>query len=1086
MQTHVKDMCLAILILLLSPKLTLPQIGVSSTNSGRNIKFEHISSKDGLSANSVNCILKGSKGFMWFGTQNGLNRYDGKRIKIYRHQPDYSTSLSNNHVEDIFEDKDGYLWIGTYGGGFNKFEKKTQKFTHYKHDPNNSNSLSNNLVLSLYEDKKDYLWIGTNGSGINKFNKYEESFVRYSNDPEDPNSLSHNIVRSFYEDKDGILWIGTDGGGLNKFDNKTEKFTCYKHDQKNPNSLSHDFVLSIIEDGDGALWLATYAGGLNKFNKDTETFSHFRHDPNDPNSLASDVVQALYKSATEPGVIWIATDDGIDKFEIRKEKFTHFKHDIYNSASLISNLTSTVYEDESGLVWMGTGRNGLSKYNKTHEKILHYKKEPTAAYSLSSNTILTIYEDKSGVLWLGTGGEGLNRFDRDKGVITHYRHQANNLNSLSSNKVYSIVEREPGILWIGTFDGLNKFDTKKNKFTIYKHDPQNPQSISHNLVLSCYIDPSGNIWIGTIGGGLNKLIFDEDKKTPLAFVHYKNDPNDPNSISENSVVAICEDDDGFLWVGANGLNKFDEREGRFFRYQHDPLNPNSLSNNAVNIIYQDKNGSLWIGTTGGGLNKLVPSGNEGSPPTFIHYREKDGLSNDNVMGILEDNHHNLWISTRNGLSRFNPKEIDEKGLALPSAFKSYYSNDGFQENEYRFQSYFKNGRGEMFFGGINGFNAFYPDSLKEDLSIPIVVLTDFQIFNESIDISSDDSPLRKHISETDEIVLSYKQNVFSFEFAVLHYAAPEKNKYAYKMEGFDKDWIYTDSKRRYVTYTHLDPGDYIFRVKGSNNDGVWNEEGASVRIIITPPFWETSWFYLLFAGFFMAVLLSIHRYRVRYKIKRALEIEHVRMFESEQVRKRAAADFHDELGHELTKISLFSEVVKKKLNVKSKEIVGYLDRISDASNSLLDDTRDFIWTLDPAKDSIYDVVFYLKDFGDELFDRTGIAFRVKGISKELENVKLSMEWKRHLTLIFKEAINNVLKHAQCQKATLEIVLDDSNLIITLLDDGVGFNSTNCSSGSGLKNMKDRAEKIQGEIKIISNAEKGTMLQFIGKAPQIGG
>ena len=1013
------------------------QTSQSPLKNQSNIRFEHITIKDGLSQNHVTRILKDSKGFMWFCTPNGLNRYDGKSFKVYKHSPDDPNSLSNNYTQTIHEDNNGNLWIGTFGGGLNKFEKKTERFTHYRHDPEDSNSISSDFILSIYEDKSGFLWIGTNGSGINKFNMKEESFIHYSNNPEDSNSLSHNVVRAFYEDESGNLWIGTDGGGLNKFDEKTEKFTCYKHDPDNPKSLSHDFVLAIIEDDDGALWLATYGGALNKFDRTTETFMHFSPNLND---FTIRGFQTLIKSSTEPGIIWISAH-GIYKFDIKKEKFTHYKHESYDPTSLSTNKTVSIYEDNSGLLWVGTADKGLNKYNKVQENILHYKNDPTNANSLSSNFVLPIYEDKSGILWIGTDGGGLNKFDRKNSVLTHYLHQPDNLNSLGNNTLLSIIEEKPGILWIGTVDGLNRFDTKNNKFTIYKHDFNNPRSLSDNFVGPIYIDRSGNLWIGTQDGGLNKLIISENDKTSPVFLHYQHDPNDPHSISDNSVLTIYEDNDGFLWIGTmnGGLNKFDKRKEKFFHYKHDPNNANSLSNNYVNTIYQDKNGVLWIGTEGGGLNKLVLSDNEESPPTFIHYQEVDGLSNNIVYGILEDNHHNLWISTRNGLSKFNPDEVDDKGVALPTAFKNYYTFDGFQANEFHSLSYFKNRKGEMFFGGINGFNAFYPDSLKENLTIPDVVITDFKVFNQ-------DYKLDTSITEINQIVLSYSENFLSFDFAVLDYTAPKKNSYAYKLDGLDNNWNYVDN-RNFAHYTNLSPGKYIFSVKGSNNDGVWNEEGVSVSIIITPPWWATWWAYVIYGLCAFSLLYGFRRYeRNRLNWKNQFKLDEVKLMEraeTDRMKSRFFANISHEFRTPLTLILGPSEsIITRTSEDDTKKLAGSIkrnaNRLLGLINQLLDLSKLEAGEL-KLKASIGNIVSFTKGITmsfESIAERKDITLKVKTTNDKIE---IYFD-KDKMTKILTNLLSNAFKFTTAgEEITVAINETEKNSVeIIVRDTGIGI------------------------------------------------
>ncbi|MGB5848798.1 MAG: two-component regulator propeller domain-containing protein, partial [Ignavibacteriaceae bacterium] len=617
--------------------------------------------------------------------------------------------------------------------------------------------------------------------------------------------------------------------------------------------------------------------------------------------------------------------------------FTHFKHNPFDPGSMSTDNTYTIYEDKRGLVWVGTAGRGLSKYNKARGKIIHYKKEYDNTKSLNSNTIHPIFEDDSGILWIGTSEGGLNKLDRKKGFFTHYKHKPDNLNSLINNDVFSIIEEKPGLLWIGSRGGLSRFDIKKNQFMNFKYDSKNPQSLNYDYVYSLHIDRSNNLWIGTIGGGLNKLILNENKKAPPVFTHYKNNLNDPHSISGNSVTAIYEDNDGFLWVGADGLNKFDKRKEKFFRFQHDPNNPNSLSNNLVSTIYQDKNGVLWIGTEGGGLNKLVPGDNEESPHTFIHYREKDGLSNNRILGILEDDHQNLWISTRNGLSKFNPKEVDDKGVTLPSAFKNYYSYDGFQGNVFNPMSYFKNNRGEMFFGGINGFNAFYPDSLKENLTIPAVVITDFKVLNE-------DYKLDTSITEINQIVLSYNENFFSFDFAVLDYTTPENNNYAYKLDGLDNDWNYVDN-RNFAHYTNLSPGKYVFCVKGSNNNGIWNEKGTSIIIIITPPWWATWWSYTIYASLLFGLIYILRRYELnRQNLKHSWELKRSEA-ENYQEIDRMKSRFFANISHEFrTPLTLIKGPVQQMLsgdfkgNIEKqyKIILRNTNRLMQLINQLLD------------------------------------------------------------------------------------------------------------------------------------------------------
>ncbi len=801
---------------------------------------------------------------MWFGTEDGLNQYDGYTFTVIRNNPDDPNSLSYNNITSIFEDRSGILWIGTFYGGLNKYDPQTKRFFRYQHDPNNLNSLSNNNINVIIQDKSGDLWIGTDG-GLNKLippvpsasgSESEESllsFVRFQNDPNNPNSLSHNIVRSIYEDESGNLWIGTDGG-LNKFipsenEGPSASLIHYQNNPQNPNSLSHNEVYSIFEDRSGVLWIGTKGGGLNRFDRQKNQFTHYRHSPNNPKSLSHDEVYEIYEDRS--GILWIGTNGGgLCIFNREDEEFIAYQHDPSDRTTISNNEIRAIYEDRSGLLWIGTYGGGIDKVDKGKRQFTLYEPNPRDPNSLSHPIVWSIYEDEAGVLWIGTHGGGLNRFDRRRNQWKHYRHNAEDPNSLSNDIVRVVYEDRSGMLWLGTHGGgINQFDRKTEKFTRYLNDPNDSTSLSRNEIRVIYEDRSGVLWIGTYGGGLDRLVPGDKPGSPPTFVHYRNDSNNPNSLSNDFIRVIYEDRSGVFWIGTEGggLDKLDRESETFTHYRSDPNNPNSLNNDYIFSIHEDQSGFLWLGTWGGGLNKLVPSDSEGSHPTFIHYTEKDGLPNDAVYGILEDEQGNLWLSTNNGLSKFDLKT---------GAFKNYSAEDGLQGNEFNGGSFYKSRSGEMFFGGIEGFNAFYPDQIKDNPYVPPIVITAFQKLNKEVEFE-------KPILVIKELELSYKDYVFSFEFAALDFTAPEKNMYAYKMEGLDEDWIYTSSKKRFATYTTLAPGTYTFRVKGSNNDGVWNEKGTAMQIIITPPIWKTSWFQSIAALLLLGLAYILFRRRLK-------------------------------------------------------------------------------------------------------------------------------------------------------------------------------------------------------------------------------
>jgi PAS domain S-box-containing protein len=809
-----------------------------------DIRFKHLTIEDGLSQNSPLCFFQDDNSLMWIGTKGGINRYDGYNFTIFKSDIYDTTSISETHILAMRKDYNDILWIGTQNG-LNRLDPLTNTFTRYFHNPNELNSISDNRVNALCEDSFKEFWIGTS-NGLNRFNQEKKQFIRYFKDTGNQNSISGNDVRVVYRDKSETIWIGTYGGGLNKFDHETEQFTQYTHDREAPGSLSDNNVLCMHEDRDGILWIGTEKGGLNRFDKEKEQFTCYKTILANPYSLNDNHVHAIHEDRS--GRLWIGTNaGGVSIFDRKNEKFFSYQNDPDNPASLGGNQIHAIFEDNTGNIWIGCRGSGISIYNQDAEKFTHYKHIHQNSNSLSNNMVWCFHEDTSGVLWIGTLFGGLNKLDREKNIFTHYVHDNNNPHSISADMVGLLLEDRFGVLWLGTNEGLDKFNRDTERFTHYTFDPDNPNSISNNKIRSLIEDRSGTLWVGTKGGGLNKF----DRKTEH-FTHYRHDPDDSTSLSNDRVYSLYEDRFNTFWVGTygGGLNKFDRETDRCIRFKPDPDNIKSLNHDFITEIYEDSSGNFWLGTYGGGLNKF-----DREKGLFTHYTEKNGLSNNEVYNILEDNNGNLWLSTNNGLSKFDPGK---------ETFKNYYVEDGLQSNEFNMTAAYKSQKGEMIFGGVNGFNVFFPDSIRDNPNIPPVVITDFQIFNTSVPIGRGEdgrSILTRPITETREIILSHKDNVFSFTFAALNYLAPEKNHYAYMMEGFDENWIYSGT-RRFATYTNLNPGNYVFRVKGSNNDGLWNEEGTSLRITIIPPYWRTWWFYTLCTIIIIVFATTAYRYRI--------------------------------------------------------------------------------------------------------------------------------------------------------------------------------------------------------------------------------
>ncbi|MFO7444893.1 MAG: two-component regulator propeller domain-containing protein [Ignavibacteriaceae bacterium] len=1050
----IKQPGIFIIILFLFPEILSPQ--------DIQVNIDHISNDNGLSQNTVHYIMQDSKGFIWFATEDGLNKYDGYNFTIYKNDPQDKNSIPDNFIWTICEDNKGDLWIGTNNGGLSKFIRTKEKFVNYTNNPDDPGSLSFNNVRTIFEDKQGDIWVGTETGGLDKFIKTNKTFIHHRHDPLNSNSLSNDVVLSLFEDNNGYLWIGSDGG-LDRFDREKNKIVNYKYNPVDSNSLSNNVVLSIYEDNDGYMWIGTLSG-LTRFDKKKNEFTRFFINEPDSKNPNSNRINSILED--REGVLWVGTGGGLYQFDRKTERFALVTY-IYSTSSILNNKNIlTLFEDSSGLVWIGSAEDGAAKYDRERMKFRHYKHDPHNENSLSHNTVRSIYQEDEKTLWIGTLGGGLNKLNLLTNKFTHYQNKPGELYSLSDNSVSAIWKDSYGFLWVGTWNsGLNRtvlpYHSSSNlKFLRYSDITPSSQRTSSHIVQAIFEDSNRNLWVGT-GTGLNLL----DRKNNR-FINFTNNPNNLNSISSNLIQScILEDKNGNLWIGTwEGLNKLSSSDKNklpadtsinFIHYTFKPDNEYSLSDNRVISAFEDKDGNLWFGTYGGGLNMLSADDHDSPKPKFINYTTRDGLPSNIVYSVQGDNNGNIWVSTDNGLAVFNPKT---------KAFTSYDISDGLQSNQFFWGAGYKGVSGEMFFGGTNGFNAFNPEYLKINEHIPPVVITNFQIFNRPVEIDAPNSPLVKTISETKEIELSYGQNVFSFEFASLDFTAPGKNRYAYKMEGFDEGWINSDN-RRFVTYTNLYPGEYVFRVKGSNSDGIWNEEGAAVTLRILPPLWMTWWFITL------SVLLigGIIAFLITYRVKHLLNIE--------RFRAKLAADLHDNIGSSLTEISIWSEIIRNKIKNPDKDIEKSLKMISNNSRNLIDNMSDIVWLVNPKRDSLYDLILRLRDTYAELSSYTSISFKSENI-KALEKVSLSIEHRQHLYLIFKEAINNSITHSECTEISLDAFVKGRKLEMILADNGRGFNGTS-SSGNGLENIKNRAELIGGKLDINSLAGKGTTVKFEG-------
>lgn len=872
---------------------------------GANIRFEKISLEQGLSQSSVHTIFQDHKGFIWFGTEDGLNKYDGYSFRVYRHNPDDPNSLSDNSVLSIYEDASGGMWIGTYGRGVNKFDRNDASFTRYRHNPSDPQSLSYDTVSAITTDGLGNLWIGT-WQGLNRFDPDTGKFIQYRHDPADSNSISHDTITALHSDLDGTLWIGTYGGGLNQFDPVNESFHRYKHDIINPDRLSSDYITSICNDQFGNLWIATANRGLNKFDPQSGKFSQIELPSTSIDAEKHDTLTSV--DVDDFGNIWIGTNnEGVDIFNPLSGQSQNYQKIQGDSWSLSQNQVNQVFVDSSGIVWIGTFGGGINKFDPTSARFNNYRHIPGITDSLSASSVMAIDGDDQGNLWVGNHEGGLNYINRSSGEILHFKHNPEEENSLGDDDVWDVYQDQSGSVWLATHGGgLNRLDINSGDFSRYVNDPDDLESLSIDFVNVIYEDRNGIIWIGTYGGGLNRL-----DETTGKFIHYLYDPDDPQSLSHNNIWSISEDRTGRLWIGTGGggISVLDQQTGKFVRFLHDPDDPRSLGDTDIFSIYEDTKGRIWIGTYGSGLDQYLPDTDE-----FIHYRVSDGLPNNVVYGIIEDEEGYLWLSTNLGLSRFDPQT---------ETFKNFDVSDGLQSNEFNVGAYYQNDVGEIFFGGINGLTSFYPGDIEDTTHLPPVVFTRFK--QNGIEIVHESA-----IEDLEQVVLVWPDNNLEFEYVALNFSHPEKSQYSYMLQGFDEDWNIVGTTRN-GRYTNLPGGSYTLRLRATNSDGIWNEEGTSIIVKVVPPFWGSWWFIAIVSLVVIAGIISGYRLRIRSVESRSRVLE-------EEVKTRTTEI--DRRRLELEALYQADEVIDQNLTLENR-----LKALVDVSIDILhaDKSAIFVW-----------------------------------------------------------------------------------------------------------------------------------------------
>lgn len=865
--------CMLIALLLLSMAALAQPIG-------HTVKFTRIGLHEGLSQSSVFSICQDYLGLMWVGTRDGLNRYDARKFTTYRNTPSDSTSLSDNYILSLLEDSKKRLWVGT-SGGINLYDRYADRFIRFPLVNNQSgNVLSEPNVSAITEDRNGRIWFGTTqglyclDDRVNPGHLVLVFDAAMYSDQGVP--LGCNNVQSFYEDASGNIWLSTVNGVL-VFDpyRPDVPLRLTSHFRQRPGELNSDDVRVIREIADGIFWFGTKDGGINVYDSHTGAFAYITHQPEaDGRSLANNDVRSIIKDRF--GGFWIGTINGLNYYT-PEEGFHTFTAKDYDQFSLSNNSIRPIFQDKRGSVWIGTYYGGVCVYDRHIPTFQNYAHSPYTS-SLSYNVVSSVLEDLDGNLWVGTEGGGLNYMAPSGRVYRHFKHDPNDRGSLSHNHVKSLHLDKDGNLWVGTYTGgLNLLRKGTRTFRHIRHDPSVSHSISNNNVYAIKEDAGGNLWFGTYGGGLNV----KKPGDAMQFESYRAGKTGRYHLSSDLVRTVFIDSRGNLWVGTeNGLNLKRPGSDRFEVFYFSLDDPQSISGDIIISIFEDSKGRIWFGTFKNGLNQY-----HYDTGTFSHLTAEDGLPGNNVFGILEDAGH-LWLSTNNGICRFDPDS---------GTMKSYNTKDGIGGNEFSIGAYCRTASGQLIFGGSHGLTLFNPNDFSSSSYVPPILFTDFRLFNKPV-TPGGGSVLHKPISITDTVVLSHSQRIFTVEFAAINYVLPEKNEYAYRLDGLEDQWNYVDVPS--ATYTNLHAGTYTLLAMGSSNDGIWNEVPAKLTIKILPPLWKTWWAYLIYALLVATGLYTVIRFtKIRSRLEHQLALEHL---ENERQREinEIKLNFFTSISHE--------------------------------------------------------------------------------------------------------------------------------------------------------------------------------------------
>jgi signal transduction histidine kinase/ligand-binding sensor domain-containing protein len=1045
----------------------------------KRLQFIHLTPDDGLSSSITTSILQDHKGFIWIGTYDGLNRYDGFNFVVYKNDPADSASLSENMVRTIFEDREKNLIIGTQLG-LNLYDREKDRFLNYMIDKSSPLRGISCLISKITEDSMGNLWLATN-LGLIYFNRSKNKIVQYTHDPVNPESISDNFVESVLIDKKNRLWVTT-RKGLNLFQPETRTFLHITRDQSNTVDMFGTSFTDIIEDWQGNIWFGSLEGLFClKSNPEGKIINiiHYQHDPRDPYSLSINQIRSLYVDDT--GNLWIGTENGgLNLFDSKNQKFWHYRNDDYDPKSLNNESIQTIYQDKTRNLWIGTFTGGINIAMENRDAIFSYQTLPGAPFSLSHNTITCFLEDHLGQTWVGTDGGGLNLFNEQTNRFLRFNMENSNI---SSNVILSILENKNNQIWFGTWaGGLVHFDSKTKSFTSFT---TRNSSIQDNNIYAVAEGENNDLWLGSFTHGLIHYQIKENKFTDYTPAN--------SGLANQMLIKIARYSKGqFILGSTNCFQVFSPGENRFVTYMHNPNNANSLSYPTTTDILAENDSCVWIGTHFG-LNRFNP--NNG---TFKRYFEKDGLPSDVIKGLVLDKSGILWVTTNKGACKFDYKQ---------GVFTNFTKDDGLQSNEFSERSVLKTKSGALLMGGTKGFSIVYPEKISRNLNVPDILITDLQIFNKSMKPGTENSPLIKNITETKALTFSFNQSVITFYFAIMDFTAPDKNQYSYKMEGFDKEWIYHGNKRE-ATYTNLNPGEYVFRVKGSNNDDVWNETGASIRITVLPPWWDTWWFKVIVISVIVLIIISIFLLRVRQLKNQKLLLEKLVTIKTAELNELNVSKdkFFSIIAHDLKNpfntIIGFSEMLKDAIKSGDTDSIdqyaGMINISAVQTLRLLENLLE--WANSQRGKVLFNPIpIKFSELLNEEFSTLSDIAAGKGIELKsfIDNNLTVIADRNMIKTILRNLISNAIKFTH-KNGKVEVKATDNQrqTEISVSDNGIGMTretmaklfriDTSLSTrgtenergtGLGLFLCKEFVEKHGGKIWVESNEGKGSIFYF---------